>query len=325
MKRRQFVLLAAGAAGISAAPAVRAQAFPARPITWVVPWPAGGGADFVGRTLADQLGRAVGQPVVVDNRPGGSGIIGAQAVARANPDGYTIFQGDNGPLIFNPALYAKLPYDPVRDFAPITMVVRYPLMLVAAAKVNARDARELFAYARQQPGKLNYASIGTGSAFHLAMELLKQQTQTFIVQVAYRGAAPAIQDLLAGQVELAIVDVAAGLPYVRTGKLKALGVLSARRQSQLPEVPTMLEMGIKGAEDVYAWQAMLAPASTPSPVIARLNQELVRVIGSQETRDKFLEKGVEPISSTPAEVTAYMRKEAARWHPLIKERGIKLD
>lgn len=324
MNRRELMFGAAGAASLAAAPVLHAQpTYPSRPITWVVPWPAGGGADFVARTLADQLGRGLGQPVVVDNRPGASGIIGAQAVARASPDGYTVFQGDNGPLVFNPALFAKLPYDPVRDFAPITMIVRYPLVLVAANSVPASNAKELFALAKAQPGKLNYASIGIGNAFHLAMELLKERTQTYIVQVPYRGAGPAIQGLLAGEVELSVVDTAAALPYIRTGKLKALGLLTAGRQAQLPEVPTMTEMGISGVE-VYAWQAMMAPAATPAPAVKRLHDELVKVLGSAETKSKFADKGIEPVSSTPEQVAAYMREEAALWQPLIKARGIKL-
>lgn len=325
MKRRELVLGTAALGMGALLPLANAQpAFPAKAITWVIPWPPGGGADFVGRVLAEQMARAVGQPVVVDNRPGGSGIIGAQAVARAPNDGYTLFQGDNGPLVFNSALYSKLSYDPARDFQPISLIARYPLVLAAGPTVKASNAREFFAEAKRRPGAFNYASVGTGSAFHLAMELLKQLTGTAIVHIPYRGAGPVMQDVMGGQIEATVISTAAAIPLIKAGRLKALGVLTATRQAQLPDVPTMEELGIRGAE-VYAWQGMLAPAGTPAPVVNRLHDELVRVLASTETKLKFAEHGVEPLSSTPQEMAAYMKTQTALWHPLIKQRGIKLE
>lgn len=325
MKRREVVLGAASLAAMGALPVTLAQevSYPSKAITWVVPWPTGGGADFVARTLADQLGQNMGQPVVVDNRPGGGGIIGAQAVARAAPDGYTLFQGDNGPLVFNAALYDKLPYDPIKDFAPVTLIARYPLVLVAGTRVKANSAREFFDEARRRPGQLNYASAGSGSAFHLAMELLKQQTKTFVVHVPYRGAGPAIQDVAGGQVEATVISTAAALPLIKAGRLKALGALTAQRQPQLPDVPTMAEQGIRGAE-VYAWQGVLVPANTPEAVIRKLHTELTRALVSAETKQKFAGQGVEPLTSTPEEMAAYIRSESTLWHALIRDRGIKI-
>lgn len=325
MKRRDLVIGSAGLAALGlACPAAAQDSYPNRPVTWVIPWPTGGGADFVGRVLAEQMAKALGQPVVVENRPGGSGIIGAQAVTRAAPDGYTLFQGDNGPLVFNSALYEKLPYDPVRDFEPLSLIARYPLVLVAGPGVKANNAREFFNEAKRRPGVLNYASVGVGSAFHLAMELLKQQTGTFIVHVPYRGAGPVIQDVMGGMVEGTVLSTAAAIPLIKAGRLKALGVLTDSRQPQLPNVPTMGEQGISGAT-VYAWQGMVVPTGTPTAIRKRLHDELVKVLASPETTRRFAEHGVEPLTSTPGEMAAYMRKEAALWHPLIKQRGIKIE
>ena len=325
MQRRTLLLALCAALG-AAAPfaAVHAQTFPSKPVKWVVPWPPGGGADFVGRSVAFELEKQLGQPVIVENRPGGGGIVAAQYVAQAAPDGYTLYQADGGPLVFNVALYRKLPYDPIRDFAPVSQIGRYPLTMVAATNVKANTAKEWFEEARRNPGKFEYASIGIGSAFHLAMELLKQQTKTDVVQLPYKGDSPAVQDVIAGRVPVMVMSTAGGLQLIKSGKLKALGSLTNERQPQLPDVPTMEEQGIPGAV-VYAWQGIVVPAGTPAPIIQRLNQGLVRALASPALREKLAAQAVEVVTSTPAEMGEYIRKESAFWHPFIRERGIKIE
>jgi tripartite-type tricarboxylate transporter receptor subunit TctC len=325
MQRRTLLLALCAALGAAApSAALHAQAFPSKPVKWVVPWPAGGGADFVGRSVAFELEKHLGQPVIVENRPGGGGIVAAMYVAQSAPDGYTLYQADGGPLVFNVALYAKLPYDPIRDFAPVSQIGRYPLTMVAAPNVKANTAKEWFEEARRNPGKFEYASIGIGSAFHLAMELLKQQTKTDVVQLPYKGDAPAVQDVIAGRVPVMVLSTAGGLQLIRSGKLKALGSLTHERQAQLPNVPTMDEQGIPGAV-VYAWQGIVVPAGTPAPIIQHLNQGLVRALAAPALREKLSAQAVEVVTSTPAELGEYIQKESAFWHPFIRERGIKVE
>ncbi|MES2536244.1 MAG: tripartite tricarboxylate transporter substrate binding protein [Pseudomonadota bacterium] len=326
MKRREILLASAAAIGLISMRHTVAQddKFPVKPLKWIVSWPPGGGADFVARVIANQMSIGLGQPIVIENRPGGAGIIGAEYAARSAPDGYTLYSGDNGPLVFNTALFRTLPYDPVRDFASVSMIGRYPLVLVANSNVKAGNAKEWFDEARRQPGKMSYASIGAGSAFHLAMELLKKRTGTDVVHVAYRGAGPAMQDVIGGQVPVTVISCAAAIPLIKAGKLKALAVLTAERQAQLPDVPTMAELGIKGAE-VYAWQGLVVPAKTPASRINRLHDELLRALASSEVQQKFLTHGVEAKGSTPQELTDYVRSESALWQPLIKEWGITLE
>lgn len=326
MQRRRFLLGLGATIGGAAAPfaALQAQTFPSKPVKWVVPWPPGGGADFVGRAIAHELEKELKQPIIVENRPGGGGIVAAQYVAQAAPDGYTLYQADGGPLVFNVALYRKLPYDPLRDFAPVTQIGRYPLTMVAGNQVKAQTAKEWFDEARRNPGKFEYASIGVGSAFHLAMELLKQQTKTDVVQLPYKGDTPAVQDVIAGRVPVMVMSSAAAVPLVKGGKLKALGSLTPQRQPQLPDVPTMEEQGIPGAV-VYAWQGIFVPAGTPVPIIQRLNEALIRALASPFLKERFFAQAVEIVTSTPAELGDYIRKESAFWHPFIRERGIRIE
>jgi tripartite-type tricarboxylate transporter receptor subunit TctC len=315
--------LAAGA--LAVLPPLRAQTtFPTRPIKWIVPYPAGGGSDFLARTVGEQLQKQMGQPVVIENRPGAATMIGAEAVARAPADGYTVLTADNGTLVFNTALYRKMPYDPVKDFAPVGLMARFPLILVANPASGYKSARDLVAAAKAQPGQLSYASVGAGSPHHLAMELVKQQADLYVLHIPYRGAGPAVQDVLGNQVPVMVIDTAVGLPHIRSGKLVALGVLSRQRLPALPNVPTLEEQGLRETE-VYAWQGMVVPAATPRDLVMRLSTELSRAISTPEVSRKLQDFGLEPTPSTPEQMAAFVKTETERWHALIKRRGLTLD
>ena len=323
--RRRFnhALLAAGA--LAALPRLHAQTtFPTRPIKWIVPYPAGGGSDFLARTVGEQLQKQMGQPVVIENRPGAATMIGAEAVARAQADGYTVLSADNGTLVFNTALYRKVPYDPLKDFAPVGLMARFPLILVANPATGYKNASDFVAAAKARPGQLSYASVGAGSPHHLAMELVKQQTDLYVLHIPYRGAAPAVQDVLGNQVPLMVIDTAVGLPHVRSGKLVALGVLTRQRLPALPNVPTLEEQGIRETE-VYAWQGMVVPAATPRDIVMRLSNELSRAISAPEVSRKLQDFGLESTPSTPEQMAAFVKTETERWHALIKRRGLTLE
>jgi len=322
---RPLPLLALLALGLAAGqPARAADAWPSQPVRWVVPYPAGGGTDVVARTLGQAITPALGQQVVIDNRPGAATIVGADAVAHARPDGYTLLTADTATLAANPALYRKLPYDAGKDFVHVGLVARFPLILVAAPNFPARTLKEAVEYAQQNPGKVNFASPGAGSPHHLAMELFMDQTRTKMTHVPYKGAAPAVQDLLAGQVDLMFLDLAAGQQNIIAGKVRALGAATPRRLAALPAVPTVAEAGVPGFE-AYAWQGVVAPAGTPRPVVARLNAELARALKSPEVQKRFEGIGVEPVSGTPEEFAQYARAESERWGKLIKAKGITVD
>ncbi|WP_420994133.1 Bug family tripartite tricarboxylate transporter substrate binding protein [Cupriavidus sp. 30B13] len=305
-------------------PARAADNWPSQPLRWVVPYPAGGGTDVVARTLGQAITPALGQQVVIDNRPGAATIVGADAVAHARPDGYTLLTADTATLAANPALYKKLPYNADKDFVHVGMVARFPLILVATPNFPARTLKEAVEYAQKNPGKVNFASPGAGSPHHLAMELFMDQTRTKMTHVPYKGAAPAVQDLLAGQVDLMFLDLAAGQQNIVAGKVRALGAATPRRLAALPAVPTVAEAGVPGFE-AYAWQGVVAPAGTPRPVVARLNAELVKALGSPDVQKRFEGIGVEPVSGTPEEFAQYARAESERWGKLIKAKGITVD
>lgn len=319
-------------AACAAAPALLAQrqalaqpaaGWPTRPLRWIVPYPAGGGSDFLARTVGAQLAQQLGQPVVIDNRPGAATAIGAQELQRAPADGHTVMTADNATLVFNQALYSKLSYDP-GQLAPVALLARFPLILVAHPAAGYRNARDLIEAARKAPGRLSYASVGAGSPHHLAFELFKSQTRTFIVHIPYRGAAPAVQDVLGNQVPMMMIDTAVGLPHIRAGRLIALGVAGPRRLAALPDLPTLAEQGTAAVE-VFAWQGLVAPAGTSPDVIARLSTEVQKAIAAPEVAKKLTDFGLEV---TPADATAlaqFTRAEVARWHPLIRERGLKLE
>ncbi|CAM3254921.1 Bug family tripartite tricarboxylate transporter substrate binding protein [Cupriavidus taiwanensis] len=309
--------------GTASAPA-RADNWPSQPIRWVVPYPAGGGTDVVARTVAQAITPGLGKQVVIDNRPGAATIVGADAVAHAKPDGYTVLTADTATLAANPSLYKKLPYNADKDFVYIGQLARFPLVLVANPNFPARTLKEAIDYAQKHPGKVNFASPGAGSPHHLAMELFMDQTRVKMTHVPYKGAAPAVQDLLAGQVDLMFLDLASGQQNVQAGKLRALGVATPRRLTVLPSVPTVAEGGVAGFE-AYAWQGMVAPAGTPKAVVTRLNAELVKALKTPEVQKKLEGVGVEAVSSTPEEFASYARAEAERWGKLIKAKGITVD
>jgi tripartite-type tricarboxylate transporter receptor subunit TctC len=298
--------------------------YPDHPVTLVVPSSPGGTTDFTARLIADQLARALGQPVVVDNRPGGAGNIGNQAVARARPDGYTLLVAYSGYQVGNPHLYAKAGWDPVKDFTPVAMLARAPQVLVTRANLPAGTLAELITYAKANPGKLNYASSGNGSIQHIAGELFRQLTGTTITHIPYRGAGPAVQDLLGGQVDLFFTTPAAVVGQVKAGKLKALAVTSPTRLAALPQVPTAVEAGLKGF-NLDSWFALYAPAGTPAEVVQQLNTELGRILTAPETRRKADEAGTAVETMSPAQLGEFTRKELDYWGEVIRAAKITAD
>jgi tripartite-type tricarboxylate transporter receptor subunit TctC len=324
MLSARFVLCAIALAATFAAPA-QAQVYPAKPIRLVVPYPAGGGTDFFARVVGAQLSAQLGQPVVVENRPGAATIIGAEAVAKSAADGYTLLLGDTATFAVNPSLYKKLPYDPGKDLTAVTMTGRFALLLVVnPSKLKAGSVKELVEMAKQASGRIDYASPGPGSPHHLAMEMFKQRTGTQFVHVPYKGAAPAVQDLLAGQVPLMFLDLAAGAPQIKAGKLKALAVASDKRIAALPDLPTVAESGVPGFE-AWAWQVLAVPEATPRDVVARLNAEFRRAVSVPEIRQKLVDAGIDPLQSSPEDASAYIRSETLKWAKVIGEGKITVE
>lgn len=301
----------------------QAQAWPSKPIRWVVAYPAGGGSDFLARQLAPQLGKQLGQTLVIENRPGAGGIIGTDVAAKSPADGYTIVTGDNGAMVFNSALYKKLPYAP-SDLAPVGFMARFPLILVANPAAGFASAKQWLDEVKAHPGKYSYASPGIGSPHHLAMELIKERSGAFIVHVPYRGTAFSTQDLIAGMVPMGILDTAAGLPHIRSGKLKALAVLSPKRIATLPDVPTFQEIGLKGV-DVAAWQGLFVPKGTPEPIVQRLSAEMHKAITAPDVKVKLEEFGLEVAPTDAAALAKFVEQEQRSWHALIKERKLSAD
>lgn len=318
--RRQFAL---GTTAAAIAPAW-AQAYPSKPISIVVGYAAGGGVDAVMRSLAPGLQQRLGQSVVVENRPGASGILAASAVAKAAPDGYTLFGTDGGALALNGALFSKLPYDPAADFAPVSLVIRAPILIVAGPQVPFSDLRGLIEQAKREQDGIAYAAAGAGTYHQLAMELLKRRAGFPARAIQYRGAAPAAQDVMAGQVPVGPIDSIVALPQIAAGKLKALAVLAPKRLPQLPNVPTAAESGVEGVE-VLPWVGVAVPRATPADIVARLSAEVRDVVASAEITKRFTGLGMEPFATTPDQFGAFIKQEIARWHPLIQELGIRLD
>jgi tripartite-type tricarboxylate transporter receptor subunit TctC len=320
-------LLLAGALAAPAAPAF-AQAWPARPIRFVVPYPPGGPLDQVARALAEQLRAPLGQPLTVENRPGAGGNIGADLVAKAAPDGYAIVMGAVATHAINPYLYAKMPYDANRDFAPVTRIAIVPNVLVlnpaTAEKLGIRSVGDLIAYARRNPGKLNYASGGNGSAGHLAGELLEAQAGVSMVHIPYGGAAPAQLGLLAGQTDLMFDNLASATPQIRAGKLKAFAVTTAQRSSFFPELPTIAEGGLKDF-DISTWFGVFAPAGTPAPIVERLNAEFTKALASPEIRERLAKMGAEPAPLDPEAFGRFVRVEQAKYQRVVKASGARIE
>ncbi|MDM0123260.1 tripartite tricarboxylate transporter substrate binding protein [Variovorax sp. J2L1-78] len=304
--------------------AAQPAAYPSKPIRWIVPYAAGGGSDFLARTIGQTLSTQVGQPVLVDNKPGGNTALGAAETARAPADGYTVLSADNGTMVFNPALYKSLSYSPTKDLAPVTLMGRFPMILVVGANSGIASAQDFIAQARAKPGSMNYASAGAGSPHHLGMELLKVQSKVFMVHVPYRGAAPALADVAGGQVPAMMVDMAAGAGFIKGGKVKALAVANATRLPQLPDVPTFAELGIKNVE-AAALVGMVVPAATPPDVVNALNKSVVAAINEPGVRKRLIDFGVEPVGNTPAQFAELLRNETTRWQKLITDLKITLD
>jgi len=307
--------LFAGAAG--------AQEYPARAVRIVVPFAAGGPNDIVARLLGQKLADALGQPFLVENRPGAGGNIGTDFVAKAPADGYTLLSAGPGSLVINPLL-RSVPYDTGRDFAPISLMASAPNALVVHPSVAANSVQELVALARSRPGELNYASGGTGSTPHLAAALFASMAGIRIAHVPYKGTGPALADLLGGQVQMAVLGIPTVLPQVKSAKLRALAVTGRRRAAELPGVPTMAEAGITGYE-VSPWYGLLAPAATPRAIVMRLNAEVTKILHSVEFKEKLASQGAEPAGGTPEEFAAYLIAEAKRWAPVVKASGAKAD
>jgi tripartite-type tricarboxylate transporter receptor subunit TctC len=299
-----------------------AQTYPTKPLRVISPFAAGGGVDFTARVVAQKLTEGLGQTTVVDNRAGAAGVIGTELAARAAPDGYTLLLGSAGPMTILPAMGAKLPYDPIKDFAPITLVTSLPYVLVVHPSLPVRNVKELLALARAKPGQLNFGSPGNGTTTHLATELLKMLAKVDAVHIPYKGVAPAVTDLLAGQVQFMSGDLSTMMPLVKSGRLRALGVTSAKRSSVVPELPTIAESGVPGFE-ASGWFGMLAPAATPPDIVSRVNAVIVKGIATPDTREKLASLGGDVVGGTAAEFAAYMRAELAKWAKVIKTIGLK--
>jgi len=301
-----------------------AQNFPAKPIRWLVPYAAGGGSDFLARTIGQTLSTQVGQTVIVDNKPGANPAIAAAETARSAADGYTVLSADNGTLIFNPVLYKALSYNPAKDLAPVTLMGRFPMILVVGPSLPVTSAKDFIAKAKATPEGLNYGSAGAGSPHHLAMELLKVETGLTMTHVPYRGAAPALAEVAGGQVPAMMVDLAAGSAFIKSGKVRALAVANAKRLPQLPDVPTFAELGYKNVE-AAALVGMVVPAATPADVITALNKQVVAAINEPAVHKRLSEFGVEPVGNTPAQFAELLKSETTRWQKLIRDLKITLD
>jgi tripartite-type tricarboxylate transporter receptor subunit TctC len=306
------------------ASAADAQSWPAKPVRMVIPFPAGGTTDILGRVAAQKLSEALGQQVIPDNRPGASGNIGTEQVARAAPDGYTLLTAPGSTLTIHPSLYPKLGFDPLKDFAPITILAGVPNLLVVHPSLPARNVKELIALAKSKPDQLNYASTGAGQSTHLSMELFKSMAGVKIVHVPYKGSAPAVTDLLGGHVPMMFDNMPSALPHVKAGKLRALGVSTSKRSATAPDVPTVAESGLPGF-DVTVWFAVLAPAATPRDITDRLHRTLVKALQAGDVRERLASQGAEAVGNTPEQFTAQMKTDLAKWAKVVKDANIRLD
>ena len=326
MKRHRAILTAGVvlAALVLAPVTLRAQSYPSKPIRLIIPFPPGGSTDILGRSLAQKLSEAWGQQVLVDNRGGAGGTIGADLAAKAPADGYTLLMGHIGTLAVNVSLYPKLSYDPVRDFAPVSMVALVPNVLVVHPALPVKNVTELIAYAKANPGKLNYSSGGNGSAAHLAVEYFKLQTKTEIVHVPYKGTGPSVTDLIAGQVSMTMTGAPAVMPHVQSGRIRALGVSSPQRIPALAQIPTVAESGVPSF-DATQWYGVVAPVGTPKDIVARLNAEIRKIMQSKEMLERLNTEGAISAAGTPEQFDAYIKSEIARWGAVVKAAGMKAD
>jgi len=317
---RLFIVAALAAV----APLAWGQAYPTKPIKLVAPSTPGDAPDVIARLVADKLSLALGQTVVVENKPGAGGVVGSDAVAKAAPDGYTLIMGNAGSHGINAAVYAKLPYDIQRDFAPVSQVAVAPNVMVINPSVPASNVAEFIAYAKSQPGKLSYASGGNGSSAHMSMELFKSMAGLDIQHIPYKGSSPALADVVGGQVVVFIGNMPPTVPLIKAGKLRALAVTTKARSALMPELPTIAEAGLPGFETV-AWFGVFAPAGTPPEIVNRLSAEIGKIARSPEMREKLVAMGAEPVGGTPAEFKAVIDQDIAKWKPLAQKVGIKVD
>jgi tripartite-type tricarboxylate transporter receptor subunit TctC len=317
--RRSFLAIAL----LLAATALGAQEYPARTVRVVVPFAPGGGTDLVARILSQHLSQRLGQSFVVENRPAGSGIVGADHVAKSAADGYTLLFAFSS-LSSSAKLFSKLPYDPVRDFAPVALATTSPLLVVVPASLPAKDLQEFIAHARAVPGKLNYGSSGPGSSPHLATELFMSLTGVQMAHISYKGIGPAITALLANEVQFSLVPIAVGMPQVKAGKLRALGTCGPQRSAATPDVPTVAEAGLPGLE-VIAWWGVLAPAKTPPRVVSLLNREIRTILDMAEVRRGMIDQGMDPAAGEPEQFAALIKADMEKWGDIGKRLGVKLD
>ncbi len=321
---KNLIDLVAAAALLAGATAAFAQPYPSRPVTLVVPFPPGGGTDTGARIVAQKLGAKWGQTVVVENKGGAAGMIGADLVAKARPDGYTILMGNIGTQAINPSLYKKMPYDPNSAFVPIALVAELPLAMMVNPSVPAKTPKEFIALAKSQPGKLSYSSSGAGGAPHLAAEMFKESTGTFILHVPYRGGGPAIGDLLAGHVQLSFMTALEASGHIKAGKLRALAVTGATRVPALPDVPTLAEGTIPGFNSI-SWIGLLAPAGTPKDIVDKIAADVREVVAADDVKGKLVDLGAVPAVNTPAQFAALIESDRKRYAQVIKEKNITVD
>jgi tripartite-type tricarboxylate transporter receptor subunit TctC len=324
--RRTLALAAGSALGLLAlaSPAAqaqaKAQALPAKAITIVVPFSAGGTTDILARVIGQHMSSDLGQPVIIDNRAGAGGNIGTQLVARAAPDGYTILMGTVGTHAINQSLYPKLPFDPIKDFAPLTRVALVPNLLVANPTQPFKTVKELMAYTKANPGKVTFGSSGNGTSMHVSGELFKQMAGVDIQHVAYKGSAPAVNDLLGNHIAIMFDNMPSAIGHVKAGKLRPLAVTTAKRSPALPDVPTIAEAGVPGYE-ATSWFGLLAPAKTPAPVVAKLNAAILKALADPDVKKKLQEQGAEPLGETPAQFAAFIDSETVKWGKIVKQSG----
>jgi len=317
-----IILVVAVLAALAPATAHAAETYPSKPLRMVITFPAGGPTDVVVRLVTQRLTDAWGHPVIIDNRGGAGGIVGTEIVSRAAPDGYTFLVGTAGGMTINPALHAKLPYDSFRDFAPVGMLVMNPQILIAHPSVAAKNVKELVALAKETPGQLNFGSAGSGTATHLGLELLKLSTGMQAVHVPYKGGAPALTDLIGGQIHLLWLSIPSVLPHVKAGRIRALAVSTLKRTASAPDTPTVAESGYPGFE--YAnWNALFAPAKTPPAHVQRINEQIVKALKEPDIAQKLIVQGADPAPGTPEELARYMRADHEKWKKVIQGAGIK--
>ncbi len=322
--KRFLRMLAAGIALTAATHAPAQSTYPSQPVRWIVPYVAGGGTDNLARSLAEAMQPSLGQPLLIDNRPGASTNIGVSVLMQSKPDGYTIMQAENAALLFNEHMFAKLPYKPATDFTYIGTIGRFPVALVVHPDFPARTVAEFIAYAKANPDKMSYASPGNGTPHHMAMELFKQRAGVSIVHVPYKGAAPAMTDIMGGQVPTMMLDLASGLPIIRAGKVRVLAIALPQRASALPEVPTFAELGFKDV-NAYAFHGLIGPVGMPAEAVNRINAELHKAMKAPKVEKLFGDFGFEALPGTPQDFYKLSRAESERWGKIIKAAGVQLD